>query len=595
MMDLIVSWLCSAIAEAFQMAVSLFSSLFGYDIKLFNETFSYAATAYDIIRKVGLALALILAAWQIIVFFTRGAEKAPSTPIRAALNAVIAVGFIYYGNYLFESILNFCQSPYDALLSADAVQWGANWDWSGGITEGIKNAFSGSSMLLMLIMLILVCFSFVKLLLEIVERYVVTFVLVYLSPLASSTLASSTTSGIYKKYFTMFISQCLLLFLNAWCLKMACSALSTSNNDNSVVLSLIICYAFLRVSAKMDSYINQLGLNAAITGGGLGAEIFAAGHSLLGGGGGGGNGSGNNAGSKILGASKTVQTWTNRYNPFAAAATIGKDAIVGAAKGGSEAFRSGAVAEAHGRMGKFKTAAAGVVDGAKSGIAHSDTVLTNFVQNTDLRDKTAKTFNSAKNVVNDAKNKLRDENTHPALNPILTNIPDIPDVPATQSGHTRREEENALAMTHPTSQNLASVAGSEARANSIFKQAQTDHFYNEDWTESSSVSAVMQGLGLDKHSKEVAECINAGYGRDGAQNVEYSLDRSGIHTSYDLNGCRHKTDVVDSSQYRALSTQERAGFEKAPKSSGSQYYVRSTKTQLNETKPSKDDAAQASK
>ena len=52
--------------------------------------------------------------------------------------------------------------------------------------------------------LILIGYNYIKLLLEITERYVVTFVLMYLSPLASATIASPTTNGIYKKFFTMF-------------------------------------------------------------------------------------------------------------------------------------------------------------------------------------------------------------------------------------------------------------------------------------------------------------------------------------------------------------------------------------------------------
>lgn len=552
MMDLIVSWLLSGIAEAFEAAVGLFSSLFGYDIKIFNDTFSYAATAYDIIRKVGLSLALILAAWQVIVFFTRGAEKAPSTPIRAALNAVIAVGFIYYGNYLFEAILNFCQSPYDALLSADAVQWGTNW--GGVINALIKDTFAGSSIILMLIITIMIVTSFVKLLLEIVERYVVTFVLVYLSPLASSTLASSTTSGIYKKYFTMFISQCLLLFLNAWCLKMACSALSTSNNDNSVVISLIICYAFLRVSAKMDSYINQLGLNAAITGGGLGAEIFAAGHSLLGGGGGSGNGAGG-SGNKILGAAKTAHTWANRYNPIAAVVKAGTDTVVGAAKGGSEAFRSGAVGNAKSFGSKIGTIKDGTLGGIKSGFIHSDNGLSNMTTSSDARSGIRRAENAVDKVLHGDNAKVRD-----SFSP----------------GSREKHNENA---------SVAEIAGSESRANAIFTYASHGGTTITGQDDNDRVAAVMKGLGLDKHSKETAECINAGFNRDGAQNLQYSLTGKGIHGEHDLNGYRHKTDVVNASQYKALSTQDKAGFEKWASPNGNMYYVRNTKTLIE--KPAK--------
>ena len=336
MMDLILSWFFHGIAEAFEMACDMFSAVFGFDMTLFTDTFEFAAIAFPLLQKIGLAIALLLSAWQVIVFFTKGAEYAAASPIRAALNALLAVAFIFYGNYLFDIILEFCKYPYAAITSIDGVRFETNV--GGSVVAFLRDSFfTGSTQILSLILLLLIAFSFLKLLLEMVERYVVAFVLMFLSPLAASTLASSTTSGIYKKFVTMFISQCLLLFLNAWCLKMACAGLSVGTNSGSVIIPLIMCYSFLRISTKMDSYINQLGLNAAITGGGLGAELFAAGHTMMNMAKGGGNGSGSGAGSKVLGAAKTMM----RYSPATAAVIGMKDAAVGAAKGTSEAWRSG--------------------------------------------------------------------------------------------------------------------------------------------------------------------------------------------------------------------------------------------------------------
>lgn len=589
MMDLIVSWLCSAIAEAMEWVIETLCSAFGYDISTFNKTFNFAATAYDVILNVALPLALLLAAWSLIMFFWKGADKAPSTPIRTVINLVVAIAFIYYGNNLFEAILDFCQYPYDALLGKDAATWGVPIKGIFSKTGFVANAFAGVSSLVYLIMLLMIGISFIKLLLEIVERYVVTFVLMYLSPLAAATLASSTTSGIYKKFFTMFVSQCVLIFLNAWCLKMAVSGLSLSSSDNPVIISLLLCFAFLKVAARMDSYLNQIGLNSAITGGGMGAEIMGAGAAMFnrgGNGGGGGTGAGG-AGSKILGASKSVGTWTNRYAPLGAACKAATDAAVGGVKGTSEAFRSGAVGNAKGFRSKAGAAGKGLWEGVKSGLRHSDNGFSNIVENTNTREqiantKAGKAFDAGIDKVNDAKNRIRDENTHPELNPILTKIPDAPHIAPPKAGYTHREEDNAIAMLQPTDKTLAEVSGSESRANSIFKQAQKENYFNENWTDSRSVSSVMEGLGLDKHSKEVADCIQAGYGRDGAQNIDFSLTSKGIHAQYDINGYRHKTDVVDSAQFKKLSKQEQAGFEK---SNGSNYYVRSTKTQFEKPQP----------
>lgn len=519
MMDLIVSWLCSAIANAFETATNFISSVFGYDITVFNQTFGFAAIAYEVIRNAALALALILAAWQIINFFTKGAE-ASTTPIRAALNAVVAVGFIFYGNYLFELILDFCQYPFDTLLTINSVDKSIHINMN--VTSFISSAFSGGSMLLYLIMLILICFSFIKLLLEIVERYVVTFVLLYLSPLASSTLASSNTNGIFKKFLTMFISQCILLFLNVWCLKMACSALDLDqyleNGGGALVIPLLLCYAFLRVSAKMDSYINQLGLNAAITGNGLGAEILATGASLTGIGKG-GHGAPGEAGSKILGAAKTANAYVKRYDPVAAGANVIKNAAVGANHGFSEAYRSGGgLKNAFSKDGAKAIAAAtgkGFVDGAKN----SDNAAFNFFRN-----------------------------RHPS-----SNIKELNDLDAISSN-----------------QHLAHAAFSHVQKNPMDVHI----------SEPQEVAAVAKGLGVDKLSKDAAGFIQAGFqpSENGTSNFTYNLTGSGIFAEYDTtDGYRHEMRIHNQSQFDKLNAQSREGYEKFTTDDGHRYYAKITK------------------
>lgn len=520
MMDLIVSWLCTAIAGAFSAATDFFCNIFGYDIATFNATFSFAGQSYEIIRNIGLALALLLAGWQILTFFFKGSEATVS-PIRAALNGVIAVAFIFYGNHLLELVLDFCQYPYNAIQAMRPVTGvGSKYGDIGSIVVSFLNdAFAGGNMLLYLIMIILICFSFVKLLLEIVERYVVTFTLLYLSPLAASTLASNSTSSIYKKFITMFFSQCILLFLNVWCLNMACSALNITGqpNNKTLIVPFLLCYAFLRISAKMDSYINQLGLNAAITGGGLGAEIFATGASLLRQGQG-GHGGGDGGGNKVLGAAKAVQTYANRFNPVAAMGKSVVDSAVGANHGFSEAFRSGA----------------NVIQGAKSGwkegIKNSDNLFTNVGNG----------------------RKTRNEQL-------------------ISGGSDAEEAANRKAWS--SNQHLAHDAFSYVQ--------KTGSIANEP----DDVAAIASGLGIGKQSKEAAEFINVGMGqrsdviRD--HDFEFKLDKTGMHAQYETNdGYRHKMDVVNQSQFDKLSTEERAGMSQFRTDDGHRYYMRTTKEKI---------------
>lgn len=578
MMDLIVSWACSAIAEAFQAAAQFFTSIFGFDITEFNNTFPYAATSYKVFRDVGLAIALLLSAWQIIVFFWKGADKAPDTPIRATINTLVAIGFIYYGNYVFDLIMQFCQYPFDTLNDIDSVEWGKPWFTL--VTDAVANAFSGASMLLYLIMLILICYSMVKLLLEIVERYCVTFILVYLSPMAAGTLACSTTNGIYKRYFTMFISQCLLLLLNVWCLKMACSGLSLSAYDGeTLMVPFLLCYAFLRISSRMDSYINQLGLNAAITGSGLGAEIMATGASLIGLGksGSGGAIGGGSSGNPILGAAKGVQQWSNRFNPLAATAKATVDTVSGAVKGGSEAFRSG--------QNIFKGAAVG----AKQGIMNSDNMFSNIV--------TKATAEQKKEFVAGAHNLKQNQLNKPleSIEPALENMNFTP-------GHrvTRNEQlvngvdTGDLAQDKAIdNENIAAWSANAHIAHDSFSYV-NDNNLSVGKDRKEQISAIAKGLGVGEQSKEAGEFIKVGFGQgDGVGNLDYRMDKTGIHAEFDSqDGYRHKLKVVNQKQYDKLTTQEREGLEKMRTPDGHRYYVGTTKTKFDplpkESKNTKD-------
>lgn len=572
MLDLIVSWLCSAIAEAFQAFASFFSNIFGYDISEFNATFPFAATAYDLIRDIGLALAFVIAIWQVITFFWRGADKAIDTPVRAAINTVVAVGFIYYGNYILEAILKFCQYPYDSLLSMDGVEWGFNFDFGNIIGEYFTNTFAEQSMLLYLIMLILIVFSMVKLLLEIIERYVVAFILLYLSPLASATMASSTTSGIYKRFFSMFVSQCVLIFLNAWCLKMACSGLDMSNyppdRHISLAIPFLVCYAFLRISTKMDSYINQLGLNAAITGAGLGAEIFGAGATILGfGQNGGGSGSGNSGGGSILGAARVVHQWNSRYHAGAAGAQVLYDTVSGGVKGASEGFRSGkGVSERMSNM--FK----GFGSGAATGAKNSDNLFSNTGRK--FRDNVERQIDEHFDPSTSSmpKNKLDKDNSK--FDPRTVRL----------TGANTPEENSANIEAWSNNQNLAQDAFSYVQQAEIQVDA------------ADRVAAIAKGLGVGEQSTEAASFIQAGFGQDGVVAKDYSLDKTGMHAEYDTrDGYRHKMNVYDQAQYDQLTTEQRAaeGLQKFHAKDGRRYYVGTTKTKL-EPPPKKEKAENSS-
>ncbi len=552
MMDLIFSWLTTIIAEALEEIVAFIMPMFSFTFETFNEAFPFASIAFSVIQQIALAIALIVCAWQLMPFFFGRADKANTTPIRAGLGLILSVAGIYYGNYILTMIMEFAQHPFNAIITMDGVKWGNGvGDATSLGISAIKDYFAQFNLLLYLIMLIMIGISFIKLLLEIVERYVVTFTLVYLSPLAASSLASDTTSGIFKKFFTMFISQCILVFLNIWCLKMALSCLGMAGSDNDRFVQLLMCYAFLRISGKMDTYLNQIGLNSAITGSGLGAELMAGGAMMMGmgkrflGGGVGGGGSSGGSGSPILGASKTVGQHFNRVNPTAATGRAAVDTFKGGISGASEAFRS-----ANGTFGeKLAAARKGFGHGAAVGFKSSDNLIS----------RTA----TGRNVA-DFKNKMRNAGLRT-------------DNATTSRGSGYSEQLfERMENGQMGSEDIRVMSGNYRMAHEAFNHVQANNLEIDAKPET---TAVMAGITANVADAEVDGFINVGYGNHPAADMrEYNLDAKGFHASYVADGYDHKMELRNHSQFSTMPATEQEGFKKFSTPDGHRYYYKTSRT-----------------
>ena len=132
--------------------------------------------------------------------------------------------------------------------------------------------------------------NYFKLLLEVVERYIVVGVLCYTSPLAYSMGASKTTNQVFKSWCRMVGAQLLLLIMNVWFLRAFNSSVgqfignggALPNGYGSVFLWLFCAIAFLKTAQRFDSHLSAIGLSVAQTGTGLGMEIMLAAQQVSG-------------------------------------------------------------------------------------------------------------------------------------------------------------------------------------------------------------------------------------------------------------------------------------------------------------------------
>lgn len=530
MIDLIFSGIAKAVAAALNLVIEFFLDALGFSMDTFNEVFPYAINAYDTICTVAVALVLIFAALQLFQFFSSRSDRIHGSPFRIITSILLAVGGIYLGNYLLTAIVDLCKAPYEVLKETSYMA--ATQEDVSLVRMALSvldDIFSSASILVYLVLIIMIGVNVIKLLLEAVERYVVLFVLLYLSPLAFSTLASDMTEGVFKRYLSMFAGQCLLLILNIWSAKMAISmfaSISAVSGQSGVLLHLIIGYAFLKVAQRMDSYLNQLGISAAVTGADLGNELFGSAMALTGGfGRTGSNGSGG-----VMGLAGKLSSAFNQYTPVGAFTSAIKNRAGAYTQTAGEAMRAGATA-AHSAADQGAT----ILDRAGAwGQAASDTFRARNWANVENAD--AKTMDGNVLVPND-----------------LTDV-----VQAAYSGHMTEDQLNDL-----------SVRPQAAAA--IFHDLE-DH-PDSGVSDTATTAAMVKALNVPDSENYIRAA--EGTLNDVAPNSAWmAANADGITASYSTESGKVKTmEVKNERQYHAIPSSQQTGFQEF-ESSGQKYFVR---------------------
>lgn len=535
MIDMMISGLAELLGIALEAIVDLILPIFSFDFTLFNTSFPFAKTAYNIFQSVGLGIVLLLASVQIIPFFV-GSKRNKTTPIRAGLFAILAVFGIYYGNYITTAIIDIAQMPYNALLNAN-IAYGSLEEIVevNSMIDIVYDACYQQSVLVYIFLLLLIGIAFVKLLLEAVERYTILFVLIYATPLAASTLASETSSGICKRFFTMFISQCILLILNVWSLQMITSLFANMGNSANPMVTLLVGYAFLRIASKLDSYLNSLGLNAAVTGAGLGAELMATGMSVLSSGTSFLGGKATKGSGGILGVAKDVSTGIGKISPISGAA----DAVKNFAVDGIGKTAVGAARTFVNKAGGEGTVQAGFQAAKGQWNTSFGKNMHDALMKTQEQSWWARSFGQAK-----AAASPTDKSVDQTLETMFNN-------------------------GSMSSQELNDIANTSFAANRAFNNIPED----AEVTDAAAVASTLQGIGLTNVMPEAEDAIQAGLGNKDADYMDYQLTANGAHMSYGINGKNHTLDVKNSSQMEDMTPQERSAYT-AFKSGGNVYYAK---------------------
>lgn len=281
MFESLLSWLLKALTSALDGMLDTFTyEQYELSLERFVQYFPIAGTLYATIRGIALGLVIGIAIINLLKFFLAPLGRVSENPTILMFRTFMAVGFVYFGGHILEFMIEIFKGPYSAILGTEETYsgWFANFGESvarGSGIPGIGDMTIGAKNIICLFAIVALGINILKFILEFVERWIMVGVLAYTGPLGWCTLASSSTMGIFQKWINMFFSQCFMMLISAWSIKMMFSIMGNSTvPDTQLLYRIIAALAFCRVAQRFDSYVQQLGLNATTTGGSLLDEVI---------------------------------------------------------------------------------------------------------------------------------------------------------------------------------------------------------------------------------------------------------------------------------------------------------------------------------
>lgn len=365
--DGIATWMASTVSSLLDATSGAFLQALNTDLTTIEEYFPFITKAFSVFQYAAWALLFLIFVFQLLRTFG-GPLTETEHPITLLGRTVLFSFLIGYAKPIFIMLLDIARIPYDAFLN---LNMSAEDFTFAGIQNILQNslisiATSAITTILIVFLMIAIGWNYIKLLLECVERYIVTGVLCYTSPLAFAMGGSKQTASIFHSWCRMVGSQLLLLVMNVWFLRGFSSAAGSyvanggtlSNGHGSDFLWFFCVLAFLKTAQRFDSYLASLGLSTAQTGSNLGMEVMLVARavaglggraigragSIFGGGGtaGGGSSSGGNPVGSSSGTSGFMSGLADKFRPN----SYVRDAVV---QGGQKMGMGGGVG-AFGRM-----------------------------------------------------------------------------------------------------------------------------------------------------------------------------------------------------------------------------------------------------
>lgn len=218
-LDSIVEWIATQVMNLLDLITGSVLGALGCDMSTFLRYFPAAETLYEVFVAIGVGFILLNLVWQLFRNFGLGLGLSAEDPAKLAIKSVLFIFLVLYADQIMVLILGIAGTPYDWVVdtSLPAIEFA---NFGSVLTVVIGCLASGSVSLIVLILVLMIAWNYIKLLFEAAERYILVGVLIYTAPIAFAMGASENTLNVFSAWCRMLGGELFLLIMNAWCLRL---------------------------------------------------------------------------------------------------------------------------------------------------------------------------------------------------------------------------------------------------------------------------------------------------------------------------------------------------------------------------------------
>jgi hypothetical protein len=218
-LDSIVEWIATQIMNLLDLVTGSVLGALGCDMSTFLRYFPAAETLYEVFAAIAVGFILLNLVWQLFKNFGLGVGLSAEDPTKLAIKSILFIFLALFADQIMVLVLGIAGTPYDWVV--DTALPPIEFSNFGSVLTVIVGCLaSGSVSLIVLILVIIIAWNYIKLLFEAAERYILVGVLIYTAPIAFATGASESTSNVFSAWCRMLGGQLFLLIMNAWCLRL---------------------------------------------------------------------------------------------------------------------------------------------------------------------------------------------------------------------------------------------------------------------------------------------------------------------------------------------------------------------------------------